>query len=177
MFSVEIDPVSYKGLQADLQKYGKDAEKAVTTAVLKTALSIETIAKQRLRGMFGSAKHWITGRLASSLHYEMTGKNSFKGSKDSQPGDGKLNETVKQGEAIVGTNVDYAMPIEFGSRPHIITPKNAKVLAFKIGGKLVFAKKVNHPGFKGESFLRYAAEVEDKKFAQRIEEELNKLAK
>ena len=50
---------------------------------------------------------------------------------------------------IIGTSVPYAEQIEIGMAPTVIRPKNAKALKFQIGGKTVFAKKVNHPGFKG----------------------------
>ena len=40
-----------------------------------------------------------------------------------------------------------------GTKPHIIRPKNAKALAFKIGGRVVFAKVVHHPGTKAQPFL------------------------
>jgi hypothetical protein len=44
--------------------------------------------------------------------------------------------------------------VEEDTKPHVIEAKNKKSLAFKVKGKLVFAKKVNHPGTKGKySFL------------------------
>lgn len=48
--------------------------------------------------------------------------------------------------AGVGSNVVYAAIQHFGgkTKPHVILPKNGKVLAFN--GR--FAKKVNHPGSK-----------------------------
>ncbi|HEX9994494.1 MAG TPA: hypothetical protein VGB14_16310 [Acidimicrobiales bacterium] len=33
-----------------------------------------------------------------------------------------------------------------GTRPHRIVPRNAKVLAFDVGGVTVFARYVDHPG-------------------------------
>lgn len=36
-----------------------------------------------------------------------------------------------------------------GTRPHVIVPKRAKVLAFTVNGRRVFARRVNHPGNKG----------------------------
>jgi len=113
MISIEVDTISYNGLIDDLKNYGKSAISAVKRAVDFTGLRVETIAKQRLRGEFGSRKHWITGRLASSVHYETKGKNSFKPVKDSQAGDGNLNETIGDLECVVGTNVDYGPKIEF----------------------------------------------------------------
>lgn len=44
--------------------------------------------------------------------------------------------------------VPYAAIHEFGgvTKPHRITPRGAKVLAFQMNGKDTFAKYVNHPG-------------------------------
>jgi len=56
---------------------------------------------------------------------------------------------------VIGTNVEYAEQQEIGMAPTVIRPKNAKALRFEIGGKVIFAKKVNHPGFPGSHmFLR-----------------------
>ncbi len=51
-------------------------------------------------------------------------------------------------------DVPYAKWLEGGSRPHVITPKNARVLAFSVAGEKVFAKAVNHPGTPAFRFLR-----------------------
>ncbi|MFH8577113.1 hypothetical protein [Streptomyces zaomyceticus] len=40
-----------------------------------------------------------------------------------------------------------------GTRPHVIRPRNAKALRFDMGGRIVFAKKVNHPGTRANNFL------------------------
>lgn len=46
------------------------------------------------------------------------------------------------------------------TRPHIIKPKRAKVLAFAVAGEMAFAKIVNHPGGTVKQYpaLRPAAE-------------------
>lgn len=49
---------------------------------------------------------------------------------------------------------DYIFHVEFGTRPHEITPKNKKALAFKVGGKNVVVKSVMHPGTKPNPFVR-----------------------
>lgn len=36
----------------------------------------------------------------------------------------------------------------FGSRPHIIRPRRARALRFEIGGEVIFARYVRHPGTK-----------------------------
>ncbi|MDN3056844.1 hypothetical protein PH213_20280 [Streptomyces sp. SRF1] len=40
-----------------------------------------------------------------------------------------------------------------GTRPHLIRPRRAKALRFKLGGRVVFAKLVRHPGTKPNDFL------------------------
>jgi hypothetical protein len=40
-----------------------------------------------------------------------------------------------------------------GTRAHIIRPRNAKVLRFTVGGAVVFAQEVHHPGTKPNRFL------------------------
>lgn len=48
---------------------------------------------------------------------------------------------------------------EHGSDPYVIRPRNAKALKFKVGGRTVFAKKVNHPGVKGTFYLQRSREA------------------
>jgi hypothetical protein len=71
---------------------------------------------------------------------------------------GFLRESITirkgHGQVEVGPTAKYAPFVEFGSRPHIIEPVSASVLAFEIGGTTVFAKRVMHPGFSGRFFVR-----------------------
>ncbi len=55
-------------------------------------------------------------------------------------------------------SVNYASFVEFGTRPHIIKPNKKKSLRWVgSGGGFIFAKEVNHPGYKGSHFLENAA--------------------
>ena len=81
---------------------------------------------------------------------------------------GRLKNSIKvqvYEKGIVITMVDYGKFVEFGSPPHIITPKNKKALKFEVGKKerlsgnkkgktIVFAKKVKHPGTRPNPFIR-----------------------
>lgn len=49
--------------------------------------------------------------------------------------------------------VQYALSVNNGARAHVILPVNAKVLAFKKDGQMIFAKRVNHPGNKPNPFV------------------------
>lgn len=53
----------------------------------------------------------------------------------------------------------YAKALEHGSKPHLIRPKKRSALRFSVGGKLVFAKRVMHPGTKPTRFLFRATQA------------------
>ena len=63
-------------------------------------------------GPFGLRPHVRTGRLRSSINARM------------ETADSKVSATV-------GTNVEYAKFVEFGTKPHIIRPRGAGALAFE----------------------------------------------
>jgi len=53
-----------------------------------------------------------------------------------------------------GVNImmpEYGFYLEFGTRPHEIRVKNAKVLS---DGKRIFGKVVQHPGTEPQPFIR-----------------------
>lgn len=124
---------------------------------------------------------------ANKIGREMGVQNSkryrYKGGSDSSV---LTSVNLGINEGAVGTNVEYAGVIERGGPAHVITPKNKKVLSWipkSIGqawfstktrsslkniyldssgkntlkNERVFASKVNHPGFSGDSFLYWAS--------------------
>jgi hypothetical protein len=78
---------------------------------------------------------WRTGRLAGSLVKE-----------------------VGDGEASIQALAPYAVYVVNGAAPHEIRPVNARVLAFEVGGKMVFTAIVQHPGTKPNPFMQRAVE-------------------
>lgn len=58
----------------------------------------------------------------------------------------------------VSADAPYAAPVHQGARPHVIRPRNARALRFEVdGGRVVFARRVNHPGQRAQPFLTNAA--------------------
>lgn len=55
--------------------------------------------------------------------------------------------------SVVGTNVKYALAQNYGLDPFVIYPRRRKALRFVISGKVIFAKRVNHPGIKGKKYI------------------------
>jgi hypothetical protein len=66
---------------------------------------------------------------------------------------------VRDGEAAVNVLASYAVYVVNGTRPHVIRPTNALVLAFEVaGGKMVFTRLIHHPGTKPNPFMQRATE-------------------
>lgn len=54
----------------------------------------------------------------------------------------------------VGADKPYALLHHEGTKPHIITPQNGKILHFRQGTRSVFTTIVHHPGTKPNPYLR-----------------------
>lgn len=65
--------------------------------------------------------------------------------------------TLRPTVAIV-FDVSYAPMVNDGTRPHIIRPRRTQALRFTIGGRVVYAKVVHHPGTRPNPFLDKALE-------------------
>jgi hypothetical protein len=106
----------------------------------------------------------VIGLLAQSL-YEKVEENLSGAVLQSRTGalGRAINLTVDGLSASVGFDADaapYGAAQEFGATipAHLIAVKNAKALAFLVGGERVFAKRVMFPGVRlpERSFLRSA---------------------
>lgn len=50
----------------------------------------------------------------------------------------------------------HSLLVHNGSRRHKIVPRSKQYLRFRVGGRVVFARAVSHPGYKGDPFLTRA---------------------
>lgn len=115
--------------QARLQAVIKRLEpatwrKRASASVLESTLYLEREIARRMRKRTGAAAASVLGRRVS----EMVGH--------------------------VASSLGYVSILEGGSRPHVIRPRRAKVLAFPGGSGTVFARSVNHPGTRGYHAFR-----------------------
>lgn len=53
----------------------------------------------------------------------------------------------------VGSKSRHAYLHHEGTKPHRITPENGRLLRFNVGGRVVYAKKVMHPGTRPNPYL------------------------
>lgn len=93
------------------------------------------IYKRALKVQAGAVRqaHKRTGRLARSIHTEMTYRPVTS--------------------AYVGTNVRYAMMHHEGTRAHPIVATPGRMLTFTQNGRRVYARKVLHPGTSPNRYL------------------------
>jgi phage gpG-like protein len=113
--------------------------------VLATMQRLGVELKARIdANLSGAVLHRRTGRLAAAQRVDVTDDGT----------------TIGLSAGFDEADVPYGAIQEYGgtTRAHLIEAKNAKALAFTVGGRLVFAKRVQHPGSKipERSFLRSA---------------------
>jgi phage gpG-like protein len=135
---INIKIVGDRELIARLEHMPEKLRTALVRKVTALALKLEAKVKDKLTN---KVLHVRTGALRRSIF--------------SQVDDTATSVTGKVGSS---GDVKYAAIHEFGgrTRAHIIEPKKAKVLAFMMGGKQMFAARVNHPGsvIPERSYLR-----------------------
>lgn len=68
----------------------------------------------------------------------------------------KISSNVLRGH--IGSSVNYAADVEFGTDAHTITADSAEALHWTDGGEDVFAKSVSHPGTPAQPYLGPAIE-------------------
>lgn len=112
------------------------------------ALTLKLQARVQ-RKLSGQVLNVVTGALRRSIQSDV-----------------REEATAVLGRVFSTGDVKYARIHEFGgrTRAHVIEPRKASALLFAMGGKNVFARRVNHPGsvMPERSFMRSSlAEMQD----------------
>ena len=113
---------------------------------------LEARISQKLNSINTELQRRIVGKLTGDVLQNRTG--NLARSIEAIPA--RIEGAVIEGSVQGGGGVAfYGKFQEYGTRgPYTILPKNAQALRFFIEGKLIFAKKVIHPGLKERSFMR-----------------------
>lgn len=65
-----------------------------------------------------------------------------------------VQETTFGTEVLVSANIEYALAVHQGAKPHVIEARNVSMLRFPDkSGFIVYTPRVNHPGNKPNPFL------------------------
>lgn len=130
-FSIRIEGLDR--LVADAEKVGGELPGLMRQAMAKSVTMVKNSAREVRTDSFKNQ----TGTLRRSITGEV--------------------QSASRGRVYVASPANYGIYVEEGTRPHVITPKGGKkFLAFKVDGRVVFARRVNHPGSKPYPFMEPA---------------------
>lgn len=107
----------------------------------------------------------------SAFNIEKNAKSNLTKNKSVATGElrRRTSTDIKGLEATIHTsNLKYAPHVEYGTRTHIIRPKNKRFLYWE--GAKYPVKKVNHPGSKAKPFLIPAFDKEKDQFLEKLKE-------
>lgn len=68
----------------------------------------------------------------------------------------------------------HALFVHWGTKPHIIRPRNKKSLRWPAGDNFAFAKEVHHPGTRSDTWMIRAADLAPRMFAWHIQSLMDK---
>ena len=139
---IKINADELNKFSVEVTKLSDEVEEDVKKVVKNSAFNIEKNAKSNLT----KNKSVATGHLRRGISTDIKGL-----------------------DAIIHTsNIKYAPGVEYGTKAHIIRPKNKKFLYWK--GAKHPVKQVNHPGSKAKPFLVPAFEKEKDQFLEKLKE-------
>jgi HK97 gp10 family phage protein len=124
--------INTRPFERGLRRYLGRMSDDVKRAVERTRIDVQNEARRRAPV--------DTGRLRSSIVSRSEGSGRSVG-------------------YAVGTNVNYAAAVEYGTAPHVIKPRYKQALYWP--GAAHPVAQVNHPGTKAQPFLRPAIEMTD----------------
>lgn len=139
---------------------------------------------QELRSLFKKAPKAVSKELETAT--KEAGKLILRTEKEEVPvKTAQLKRSItfeyRPISASIYPTVKYAKPVHDGSKPHVILPTRKKFLRFKINGKWVYARKVNHPGNKPNKFVERTVNKTsspvNKLFEKALEAIINALSK
>ena len=139
---INIDTSEINKFVIDLKEVSEEIRSDIQKVLVNSGFNIESKAKKNI----SSNKSVKTGHLMRSISTDVKG----------------LEATIHT------SNLKYAPMVEFGTKAHIIRPKNKKALYWKGANRPV--KQVNHPGSKAKPYLIPAFEDEKDKFINNLKE-------
>ena len=139
---IKIDTSDLNRFSVEIASLSSKSEDKIKEVLKNSAFNIESKAKKNIN----SNKSVKTGHLMRSISTDAKG----------------LEATIHT------SNLKYASMVEFGTKAHVIRPKNKKALYWKGANRPV--KQVNHPGSKAKPYLIPAFEDEKDKFINDLKE-------
>ncbi len=126
-----------------------------------------TEAAQTLRGLPERLERTTLLRM-SQIAYDAALRGADRHTKTGALRQSLYNRAIPNGREVGHDpqRAPHALFVNFGTRPHVIRPKDKKALRWVAGNGFVFAKKVNHPGYRGDAYIVQAATEAVREFAR-----------
>jgi len=144
---IQVQAVGSEAVREKLRQLG---QRMADQALAATAVEVEEVVRQ------GAAKHHKQGALVGSIYKARTA-------------DGwEIGHDLQRAR--------HALFVVFGTKPHKIQPRNKKMLRWAGPNGFIFARVVHHPGYKGDNYLKTAAQLAPQLFAAQVQKRLDRLA-
>jgi hypothetical protein len=144
---INIQASGIEKVRAMLQRIGTESS---TQALAQTVVQVEDYVRAE------AGKHQKTGALNSSIFKHRNADGSWD-----------VGHDLKR--------APHALFVVWGTKPHLIRPKNKKMLRWASGGAFHFAKVVHHPGNKPDNWVARAATLAPQMFEQHVRQHIAKL--
>lgn len=132
---------------------------------MRIELTGQTEAHATFKSLLPKVQKTALARLAAAVHddvKDMIGLHTKTGAMEQS-----LRWIKQDDEHIIYNDLqrdEHALFVHWGTKPHVIRPTTKKTLRWPLPGGFAFAKKVNHPGYKGDPYFVKAAEEAPKRF-------------
>ena len=123
-----------EGIAAIREAFARLAPAAKTQALAGLAQTAYDSARAQ------ADTHTATGAIVRSLTVKPEGEDAWIVGHDAQ-------------------HAPHAFFVHWGTKPHIIRPREKKMLRWANGGGFIFARIVHHPGYKGDAWLEQGADA------------------
>jgi len=121
-----------------LEDVADDIDEAVDAGIKQTAFQVERSAKQNAPVDSGTLRWSIEARRLDIQEW------------------------------VVGTPVEYAAEVEYGTGPRVITSNDDGPMKFKVGGQWISKHRVEHPGTPAQPYMRPALRANQSELPKNI---------
>jgi hypothetical protein len=125
-------------------------------------VKVELFGTQQIRDTFRGFVPKVQNLALARLSYRLWEDIKRDVGKHTKPGPdtGKMEQSLEQQRFDNGFRIfndlsraKHAWWVHWGTKPHVIEPKNKKVLRWAGPNGFIFSKHVDHPGYKGDPWF------------------------
>lgn len=138
-------------------------------AITVKVLGVETVKSDLLQLPPALEKSVI--RQMAQIAFDAAYRDANSHSKSGKLTQSLFNRAIPNGREVGHdpTVAPHALFVHFGTRPHKIRPKDKKALRWAGPNGFIFAREVNHPGYRGDPYLNRAADDAIRRFSSIVD--------